>query len=139
MDDKKGFQMIDLLNFDLVVVGVSLFASISDFVMYKVLKYVFSRKIYKEEVAKQRYKEYLKSMIAVKSTIPVPILVGIFYVVSRFVFHVDRDWIAANPWIIGVGFVVCWVFWCLLLWICRRIYKRIRRHKNLPSSFYDQK
>lgn len=122
---------------DLVVIGLCIFASVSDFIMYKVMKYIFNRKLYNEEFAKGRYKDFLKSLIAIKSTIPVPIFVGIFYIVGRFVFHVDRGWIAANPWIIGVGVVVSWVFWCLLLWICRRIYKKIRRNQKQPSSFYE--
>ena len=129
--------MIQLDSDLMIVVGLCIFVSISDFIMYKVVKRMFIQKLYNEEVAKKRYKEYLKSLIAIKSTIPVPIFMGIFYVISRFVFHVDHDWIAANPWIIGVGLVVCWVCWCLLLWICRRIYKKIRRNRRLPSSFYE--
>ncbi len=133
--------MKDLSDSDFIIIGLCIFTSVSDFIMYKVVKYMFIRKLYNEEFAKGRYKDFLKSLIAIKSTIPVPIFGGIFYIVGRFVFHVDQDWISANPWIIGVVLVVSWIFWCLLLWICRRIYKKIRRNSSQKhsSSFYGKK
>ncbi len=132
--------MKELFVSDWMFFGISFFMSSADFVMYMVSKYIFNRKLYNEEFAKGRYKDFLKSLIVVKSTIPVPILVGVSYTISRLVFHIDREWIMSRPWIICVALVVCWVFWCSLLWICRKIYKKIQKNspQQVQSPFYDK-
>ena len=133
--------MKELFVSDWMFFSMSLLISVCDFIMYKILKYIFNRKLYNEEFAKGRYTDFLKSLIAIKSTIPVPIFMGVSYAISRLVFHIDREWIMSRSWIICIALAICWLFWCSLLWICRKIYKKIRgnRLQQVASPFYDKK
>lgn len=78
--------------------------------------------------AKYRYKEILWIRIFAKTTIFVPIF---YWFLSHFRFFSLHTY---------AGFFISWLIWCAILFVFRKIYRKIRKSNKsrLPSSFYNK-
>lgn len=116
---------------DMLLIGGFLFLSICFslilFCIYKIN--VKQQKNHKNE----RYRTILWNLIAIKTMIPVPIISWAIYAIAVFcnLSFSLADWIR-------YAFILFWVIWCTLIWISRKIYRKIRKNEphKPPTSFY---
>ena len=84
----------------------------------------------------KRYRTILWYRIFAKTLIPVPLVLWAIHTIGRLFFgYTVHFWECTKN-----DLIASWIIYCALIWVSRKIYRRIQRNKfeKLPSSFYDK-
>jgi len=97
------------------------------------------KKLKGPEYKNYRYRKILWDLILCRTLIFVPFVAFVLSACCQSLFKISILNFNKLEWLVFIN--VAWLIWCTIIFVVRKIYKRIRNNNSpkLPTSFYNEK